>query len=106
MNLKAFTENWKCIGVIVATAAALCGTAITADNRYAKAADVRVLQMNQNYSNYQGRLNQLTSPYTKCCNAEGRYYVDYSKMPKEVYQQVQWLQNEIAKLEKQMGLRK
>jgi hypothetical protein len=61
--------------------------------------------MNQNYSNYHGRLNQLTTPYTTCCK-DGQYYIDYSKMPKEVYQQVQWLKREIAALEKQMGLRK
>ena len=102
---KRITDNWKCVGAVVATGALLCTTAITADNRYAKAADVKVLQMNQNYSNFRAQLNQLISPYTACCK-DGRYFVDYSKMPKETYQTVQWLEREIATLEKQMGLRK
>lgn len=102
---KKFTENWKCLGVVVATAVALCSTAITVENRYAKAADVKQLQLNQSYSNFQARLNDLTSPFMTCCK-DGRYYVDYSKMSKETYEQVQWLEREIVKLEKQMGLRK
>ena len=105
MNLKTFTENWKCIGVIVGTAGLLCTTAVGVENRYAKAADVKVLQLNQNYSNFRTQLNQLTEPYTICCK-DGRYYIDYSKMPKETYQTVQWLEREIANLERQMGLRK
>jgi len=104
-TFKKLTENWKCVGVIVATAALLCTTAITADNRYAKAADVKQLQLNQNYSNFKAQLNQLTEPFTVCCK-DGRYYVDYSKMPKETYQTVMWLTREIEVLEKQMGLRK
>ena len=105
MTLQDFTNNWKCIGAIVATAALLCTTAVGVETRYAKAADVRVLQLNQNYGNFRAQLNQLTSPYTVCCK-DGRYYVDYSKMPKETYQTVKWLEREIANLERQMGLRK
>ena len=105
-KLKEWAEDWGSWKTIAACIIFFCGLAIGAENHFAKADTVKQLQMNLNYSTYQTRLNNLTSPYMACCDSEGKYFIDYKKMPKEVYQQVQWLESEIIKLEKQMGLRK
>ena len=92
MNLKTFTDNWKCIGVIVATAVALCGTAVGFDSRYAKSVDLKQLQMAQNYSNFQMRLAALMELCSKSpCDANTK-------------QTIRWLQSQIKMIENQMGM--
>ena len=90
MNFKQVTENWKCVGAIVATAVFLCGTAITADNRYAKQVDMKQMQLAQNYNNFQMRLDSLRAACEKSpCSAE-------------TIRTMQWLEKQIKLIEKAM----
>ena len=83
MTLKNITENWKCIGVIVATAVALCGTAVGFDQRYAKSVDLKQLQLSSNYNNFQMRLDSLRAAYAG------------KPIPPEVQKQIDWLEHQI-----------
>lgn len=103
MTLKQLTDNWKCIGVIVATAVALCGTAVGFDQRYAKSVDLKQLQLSSNYNNFQMRLDSLRTPYVTY-KSDGTAFIDYAKMPRETVQQIKWLEKQIKILEKQMGI--
>ena len=105
MGLSKWAEDFKNIRTIVVVIVFLAATVVGAEERYAKRSTVQELARHQTYSNLQGRLKDMTSPYMICCK-EGRYYVDFSKMSKEDYQIVQWLESEIKKLEIQMGIRK
>ena len=90
MNLESISKEWKCIGIIVATAVALCGTAVGFDQRYAKSADLRQLQISANYNNFQMRLDSLRAAYLG------------KPIPPEVQQQINWLEKQIKLLEAQM----
>jgi hypothetical protein len=90
MNLESISREWKCIGIIVATAVALCGTAVGFDQRYAKSADLRQLQISANYNNFQMRLDSLRAAYLG------------KPIPPEVQQQINWLEKQIKLLEAQM----
>ena len=97
MNLKQLTDNWKCIGALVATAAFLCATAIGVDHRYLLAAQgknmqqqIYQMQLSQNYNNFQMRLDSLKAAYAG------------KPIPPEVQQQINWLEKQIKLLEKQM----
>lgn len=91
VSLKKIAENWKCIGIMVATAAALCTTAVTADNRYAKQQDLKQMQLSQNYNNFQMRLDSLK---LACQN---------NQCNKETLDTIRWLEQQIKMIEKQMG---
>lgn len=99
MELKQLTDNWKCIGILVATAAALCGTAIAVDQRYAHAAmqkemqqQIYTMQTQMNYNQFQMRLDSLQATCEKTtCTAE-------------TLRTIEWLKKQIKVLEKQMGL--
>jgi hypothetical protein len=94
MELKQLTDNWKCIGIIVATAVALCGTAIGFDERYAKQVDLKQLQLSSNYSNFQMRLAALENLCAKSeCSPNDRATI-------------QWLKQQIRLIESQMGMPK
>ena len=90
MNLESITKEWKCIGVIVATAVALCGTAVGFDSRYAKSVDLKQLQISANYNNFQMRLDSLraTCESTRCTA--------------ETLRTIKWLEKQIKILEQQM----
>lgn len=91
MTLKEITENWKCIGALVATAVVLCGTALGVDQRYAKQQDLKQLQLSSNYSNFQMRLASLRNLCAKnMCTSN-----DIAT--------IKWLEQQIKIIEKQMG---
>ena len=90
--LKRLAEEWKCIGIIVATAVALCGTAVGFDQRYAKSVNLKQLQLSANYNNFQTRLAALTKLCkTTACDAD-------------TIRTIKWLERQIRMIEAEMGM--
>jgi len=80
MELKQLTDNWKCIGILVAVAVTLCGTAVGFDQRYAEQVDLKQLQMSSNYSNFQMRLAALNDLCAKSsCSPNDRATIEWLK---------------------------
>lgn len=112
MKFKDLTEDWKRVGVCITVAGTIAATAIGAEIHFAKAGTQKELQqqmysmqLSQNYNNFQMRRDSLVQPYVRY-DQQGRPFIDWSRMPKEIVQQVKWLENQIRVLEQQMGLRK
>ena len=92
MQFPEITNTWKCIGIIVATAVALCTTAVGFDQRYAKSVDLKQLQLSSNYNNFQMRLDSLRAAYLG------------KPIPPEVQRQIDWLEKQLRLIEKEMGM--
>ena len=99
--LKNLSDNWKCLVALIVGAATICGLAVGVDHRYLLAAQgkqmqqqIYQMQLAQNYNNFVMRLDSLRAAY------RGR------PIPPEVQAQIRWLEQQIAMLEQQMGLKK